>query len=604
LKNDKHLGWKIESADMEKVKFKSEEKKLRQLARQLYNEEEYFEALKTYQQIIDICPYDAESTYQLLDCYFDLGLSPHTASKYNLDEQGNLKKNEKWVHINPRDMVGENEAENLILKKTYELETSISTLHENLVNNPDDTKARLTLAVCYEYWMDFQEAIEIYEELTLPDMNIELRLSGTKRLIQCYKGTGNDSEVVKSIKLLEEISDQEDSEVYYEKAILANKLDDFQESQNLVLRYEKSTYAGIVQSEIGYKVLLLKLNNLIGLNNADKANKLIHSFFDILLRKSKIFHTDLEAILQVGVVLESLKDFDYIMQLLNNNMIKNNPVLSLFFHQYTCSAAKANGDHIGLYAALVKLKQNIFDSLKGKHVDISEYWIYYKKTSQVDFNPTTSDQSINEYVESNLSDLKNTLKDSTDKRVLQINNDLTELEAKIKAEHEEDEKNMLVKLTTADDKIDFECKVMGYQFPEITDTYDSNWINLNVKFKGDGKSINETMGFLEYWDLDSIYKWFGALSKRRLPFTVYLGFLEPDISFRYIGYDNDSVTINIELRWHLDPNFDSYDEINAESVFILQFKLDDDDFNNILKAFGVARRKYGSGIRISPLGNS
>ena len=341
------------------------------------------------------------------------------------------------------------------------------------------------------------------------------------------------------------------------------------------------------------------MNNLIGLNNADKANKLIHSFFDILLRKNKIFHTDLEAILQVGVVLESLKDFDYIIQLLDNNLIKNNPVLSLFFHQYTCSAAKANGDHIGLYAALVKLKQNIFDSLKGKHVDISEYWIYYKNTSQVEFYPATSDISINEYVESNIAEIINVLKDSKDKRVQQINRDLAELEAKIKVEHEEEEKNLVVNLTTADSKIDFKCKVMGYQFPEITDTYDSNWINLNVEFKGDGKSINETMGFLEYWDLDFIYRWFEALSKLQLPFTVYLGFLEPDISFRYIGCNNDSVTINIELRWHLDPNFDGTDEINSESVFTLQFKLDNDDFKNILTAFDVARRRYGAGIRKS-----
>ena len=584
---------------MVKVKLKSEEK-LRQFARQLYNEEEYFEALKTYQQIIDICPYDAESTYQLLDCYFDLGLSPHTASKYNLDEQGNLKKNEKWVHINPRDLVGENESENLILKKAYELETSISTLHENLVNNPDDTKARLTLAVCYEYWMDFQEAIEIYEELTSPDMNIELRLSGTKRLIQCYKDTGNDSGVVKSIKLLEEISDQENPEVYYEKAVLANKLDSFQESQNLVQRYEKSMFEGIDHYEIGYKVLLLKLKNLIGLNNANKANKLIHSFFDRLLRKNKIFHTDLGAILQVGVVLESLKDFDYIKQLLDNKVINNNPVLSLFFHQYACSAAKANGDHIGFYAALVKLKRYIFDCLKGKHVDISEYWIYYKNTSQADFYPTTSDISINEYVESNIAEIINILNDSKDERVLQINRDLAELEAKIKVEHEEEEKNLVINLTTADSKIDFECKVMGYQFSEITDTYDSNWINLNVKFKGHGKSINETMGFLEYRDLDSIYKWFEALSKRQLPFTAYLGFLEPDIRFRYIGCDADSVTIYIELRWHLDPNYDSYEEINDESMFKLEFKLDADDFNNILTAFDIARRRYGSGIRTSP----
>ena len=260
--------------------------------------------------------------------------------------------------------------------------------------------------------------------------------------------------------------------------------------------------------------------------------------------------------------------------------------------------SKATGNHVERFDALFKMKQNIYTLVGGDYADVWKRQLNAKSSVLYDTDPKTSDLSINEYVESNLSDVKIQLKNSNDKRVQQINNDLTELEAKIQAENEEDENNMIISLTSYDEKVIFQCKVVGRENPNTEDgDHDHSWLQLNVKVVRDKDTFNRTEPVIQDYELVDLYRWFESLSKNQLPESGILAFIEHCISFRFVHRINGIITICINLEAELEPDFkmDSDSNEKYDPEWQILFDLTEHDFTDILRALKLTTKRYGYG---------
>lgn len=147
----------------------------------------------------------------------------------------------------------------------------------------------------------------------------------------------------------------------------------------------------------------------------------------------------------------------------------------------------------------------------------------------------------------------------------------------------------MIQLTNIDNKVNFECKVTGYQFPEIAD---DNWCFLNVIVTQGQNKFETSDPALEVNELKDIHEWFSSLSERQLPKYAGLTFTEPCISFEFLSCKNDIVRISITLSHELMPNFKLEQFKSEQPDWCLVFDLNMSDFKAILNGLETTMNRY------------
>lgn len=126
-------------------------------------------------------------------------------------------------------------------------------------------------------------------------------------------------------------------------------------------------------------------------------------------------------------------------------------------------------------------------------------------------------------------------------------------------------------------KLEFRLSVVSYQFPEIKDDYDGNWLILKYEVKYREKSFVAEDPSILTVDLLSIYEWFDSISKQNIPRWVCLSFIEPNLEFEVFSNDDGKIRFGIKLSLEAKPQFVieeflAGDIENVEDDFVMVFE--------------------------------
>jgi hypothetical protein len=98
---------------------------------------------------------------------------------------------------------------------------------------------------------------------------------------------------------------------------------------------------------------------------------------------------------------------------------------------------------------------------------------------------------------------------------------------------------------TSTDGIELNLKILGYEFPEIKNGIDSNWLKLNLEIKGRGINLNETDPSLQASELEELTRWMMMLILGKLEVNQYWQPLEGNLTFEFGGKKENIYLIRI-----------------------------------------------------------
>ena len=131
--------------------------------------------------------------------------------------------------------------------------------------------------------------------------------------------------------------------------------------------------------------------------------------------------------------------------------------------------------------------------------------------------------------------------------------------------------HVIFQATNVDGGVQLCCNVVGYQFPEIAH---DDWCQVCVDVRQGEDSFHKIDPALDATDLRSIRDWFSALARNNLPRFALLSFVEPCLSFEFLGCNDAGVRFAIHLGAELKPNFQlkqlSYESKKWGIVFHLE----------------------------------
>lgn len=127
--------------------------------------------------------------------------------------------------------------------------------------------------------------------------------------------------------------------------------------------------------------------------------------------------------------------------------------------------------------------------------------------------------------------------------------------------------------------------IVDYQFPEITQGSDSDWLNVAMHLQQGDKAFDVIDPAIEAKDLPELLKWFKALSERKLPEYATIHFIEPCFSFEFYNCKETTVRIGVHLACEMRPDF-YLDQLvyqpEDDEDYIIVFDLTDKDFADII----------------------
>lgn len=110
----------------------------------------------------------------------------------------------------------------------------------------------------------------------------------------------------------------------------------------------------------------------------------------------------------------------------------------------------------------------------------------------------------------------------------------------------------MLDLLNVDGQVRLACEVVRYQFPALrTD----NWCVVRLEVSQGKRSYVKEDPALETQDLVRLREWFQCLAEDRLPRYAHLTFVEPCLSFEFLGKDDAGVRFSVHLSAELRPDF-------------------------------------------------
>jgi hypothetical protein len=98
------------------------------------------------------------------------------------------------------------------------------------------------------------------------------------------------------------------------------------------------------------------------------------------------------------------------------------------------------------------------------------------------------------------------------------------------------------------DGVKLNFKIIGYEFPEIQNGLDSNWLYLNIKIQGEGIFLNETDPSLQTTELNRLNRWFIRMMLGKLKKGETWSPLENTFTFEFIK--KEGVTLYFKFHPH------------------------------------------------------
>jgi hypothetical protein len=117
-----------------------------------------------------------------------------------------------------------------------------------------------------------------------------------------------------------------------------------------------------------------------------------------------------------------------------------------------------------------------------------------------------------------------------------------------------------------DENTEFELKVRGYQFPQLTsEEYDSDWLVINIWVKHPLGSWASTDPCLLTWEAANLADWFEAIADGKVV-DEEQSFLEPNLRFELI--ENAAKKLRVYFELECRPAWAPYDGAGMDDLWL------------------------------------
>jgi len=147
----------------------------------------------------------------------------------------------------------------------------------------------------------------------------------------------------------------------------------------------------------------------------------------------------------------------------------------------------------------------------------------------------------------------------------------------------------MIDLINIDGIIRLQCSIDSYEFP---DSSRDNWCKVLLKIHDRERNFSVVDPALTTNDLVRLSEWFQCLASNKLPKFACQSFTEPNLEFCFLGANEQSVRISINLRLEMKPNFELVQLSLTSDDWNLVFELNSCDFQNILAGLDDAIQKF------------
>ncbi|PFD39187.1 PadR family transcriptional regulator [Bacillus cereus] len=133
------------------------------------------------------------------------------------------------------------------------------------------------------------------------------------------------------------------------------------------------------------------------------------------------------------------------------------------------------------------------------------------------------------------------------------------------------------------ERVALHLEVVKYQFKDAKDECDRNWLIVKAKLSEENKVFETMDPFLQTTDLQYMINWFQSLPN---PTYNELDFIEPNVTFEFIGEKDGEFHIVIRLSQELNPSWCKEEEYEF-SIGIKQ-----EDIENIIRSIEEQQREF------------
>ena len=107
-------------------------------------------------------------------------------------------------------------------------------------------------------------------------------------------------------------------------------------------------------------------------------------------------------------------------------------------------------------------------------------------------------------------------------------------------------------LKSEDGLTEFELRILNYQFPEIREDWDANWLTLGVRVQTAERSWSATDSCLLTWEAHELMSWLSGFTTAKQQ-DRGIDFLEPDLAFEAVAWSEHILDLAVRLGYGLLP---------------------------------------------------
>ena len=137
-----------------------------------------------------------------------------------------------------------------------------------------------------------------------------------------------------------------------------------------------------------------------------------------------------------------------------------------------------------------------------------------------------------------------------------------------------------------------ELSILGYEFSEITNEWDSNWLLMHINVKSDEKQWNKTYPAITTFELKWLIDWLKNISDNKIVKYKWINFTEPNISFELINNYNSKIK-NIKI--HLMAEFNPLTDVGTD--YCIEFNATNNQLKNISNELEIELKNFPERVK-------
>jgi hypothetical protein len=143
---------------------------------------------------------------------------------------------------------------------------------------------------------------------------------------------------------------------------------------------------------------------------------------------------------------------------------------------------------------------------------------------------------------------------------------------------------------TCEDEQFIELKILGYEFPEITnDEWDSNWLNIFINAKSNDKHWKASHPSITTFEFNELINWFENISNNKSVKNKIIEFTEPNLSFELLNdFNSEMKEINIIFGLELSP----IRPVNYKEKYYIKFRVNNEKIKEYVEELKNEVKKY------------